>query len=335
MNALVNEDNHIDAAWRKLAGQLHRHFEVTAQHRCLLWVDPAQADPFEGHDSVEQLRVRIPIRHPRFNPLRAPYVVPLDLSRSADGDLFNSSVELGWRSWSTEYLNAMLGQPVCGWVRAAVDARAVTRHWGTQCHLHLFKRQTRLCRFHDPSVREWLWPTLDKTQQRALLGPAAEILAIGRTQQLIHHTCGDPIGFPSSSSNSEQGRFPQLQLDQRTWEQLDDYATVHAAWLIWRNSADSQAALPQAAGWQRHIFHALAQASQLGIRDAPERELFALHALQMGADFYRNSELDGIWRQTRAGGVYGITVEEVMGCPADQLATKIKRFLTPEESTHG
>lgn len=327
MGALMDEDKRVNPPWRDHADALYGHFAAMTQHCCLLWVDPSQADPFEGHDLVEQSRVRVPIRHPRFEPSLAPYVVPLDLSRSADSDLFSSSVELAWKSWSTEYLNAMLGQPICGWVRSESNAGAVARHWGTRCHLHMVRRQARLCRFQDPGVREWLWPTLSEIQQRAMLGPASEIMAIGRAQQLVHHTSHYASGLACSSEIRQLDSFPSLQLEQATWDRLDDYASVHAAWLTWRNSGDRDAVEAQSPGWERSILHALAQAGKLGVRDALDRELFALHALQSGPGFYRHSKLDDIWTKTRAGEFYGSAVEEVTGRPADRLGEWIHTLI--------
>lgn len=304
------------SSWRDHADQLYRHFGATAQHRCMLWVDPAQADPFEGHRVVEKSRVRVPIRHPRFEPSLAPYLVPLDLSCDDEIHLFSSSVELAWESWGIEHLNAMLGQPVCGWVSSSWDARVVARHWGTRCHLQMWNRQARLCRFQDPGVREWLWPTLSKTQQRTMLGPANEIVAIGRKRQLVHHAIA---GSDERASSFTIQDIPPLQFSQATWGHLDDYATVHAAWLTWRHSVDEDVVLAQVAGWEQPIFHALTQARQLGIHDTVDCELFALHALRLGPSFYRDPKLGNVWTKTQAGEFYGNAVEEVTGLPADRL----------------
>ena len=321
----MNEADQAGVSWRHYADQLHRHFEVTTQHRCLLWVDPAQTDPFEGQDIVERSRVRVPIRHPRFEPTLAPYLVPLDLTAREEHSLFMHSVELAWNSWSIEHLNAMLGQPVCGWVSSNSDARTTARHWGTRCHLHIFNREAKLCRFQDAGVREWLWPTLTDTQKHAMLGPASEIVAIGRSQHLIHQSRNDSSGVSRSPGTGELNDFPALQFPQAIWNRLDDYATVHAAWLTWRNSGDNNTATTQNAGWEHPVFQALMQARRLGLRDPIDRELFTLHGLQLGPDFYQDSKLDKIWRLTQAGEFYGSAIEEVTGCPADQLSAWIKR----------
>lgn len=302
--------------WEALCEKLNRHFQTTAQSLCMVWVDPAQADPFEAIPLVEERRNRIPIRHPRFDPLRAPYVMPLDLSRSPDADLFRDSVELAWQSWDTEHLSAMRGQPICGWLTTGASAKAVAGHWGRHCHLHLRGRQTKLLRFQDPGVREWLWSDLSDAQQRAMLGPVIEVYAIGRDQSLVHHRCADvkPLSPPHAHG--------ALQLTIAQWEQVEDYAAVHAAWLIWHSTRREAVAGPKP-GWERTILGALTQATRLGVCDATDRELFALHALQLGPAFHRNERLQKVWQKTQAGEFYGSAVEEVTGCGADQLDTLI------------
>ncbi|MFL6673818.1 MAG: DUF4123 domain-containing protein [Massilia sp.] len=315
----MSEANILVAPWHPLLEQLHQHFHATTQYQCLLWVDPAQADPFEGFPLVEETRVRTPIRHPRFDPLRAPYVVPLELSRSADADLLRDSVELAWLSWSIEYLSAMRGQPICGWVTpGSTTAKALTGHWGRHCHLHVDQRQAKLLRFQDPGVREWLWTDFSDSQQRAMLGPATGVHAIGRGQQFIHHSYVH-AAKPSSHSPNEPGESPALRLNQLQWDQVEDYGVTHAAWLAWRSSRAEEVAVCQGPGWERAVLGALSQATRFGLRDAADRELFALHALRFGAGFYQHQRLQDVWRKTQAGDFYGSALEEITGRPVDQI----------------
>lgn len=307
------------ASWQDIADQLNAHFESTSQRRCLLWVDPAQADPLKGNEIVERLRVRVPIRHPRFELDRAPYVVQLDLSRRSEEDLFRSSVELAWLSWSTLHLGTMQGQAVCGWVSTGASPKTVARHWAKNCHLHWYQRQHRLLRFQDPGVREWLWPALSATQQQALLGPVVEIVSINRTQQVTHHGRAASAKRSLSSIDEALDPFPALQIEPDQWEEIDDYAALHAAWLAWQRLTALNEANVLSIGWERPILRALAHASRLGISDAIDRELFALHALQFGPDFYRSPKLDDVWRKTQLGEFYGSAVESLTGLAADQL----------------
>jgi hypothetical protein len=212
----------------------------------------------------------------------------------------------------------MLGQPICGWVSTSTTAKRVAGHWGRHCHLHLRQRETKLLRFHDPGVREWLWPCLRETQQRALLGPAAAVHAIGREQLLTYQSCAKDVGATSIGGDAP-GEYRALLLDQQQWDELEDYAVVHAAWLTWRTSRSGRLTVVQAPGWERHILQALRHATRFGLRDSTDRELFALHALQLGAGFYQNTLLQEVWRKTEAGDFYGNAIEEITGRPADQL----------------
>jgi hypothetical protein len=155
------------------------------------------------------------------------------------------------------------------------------------------------------------------------MGPAIEIVSIGRTQELVHH------GLHSDRETLDS--FPRLHIQQAQWNQIDDYAALHAAWLDWRRSTTDTATVAKEAGWECSILRALAQASDLGIRDAVDRELFALHALQLGHDFHRSATLDEVWQKTRTGEFYGSAVESVTGRPADQLASWLQ---APSDSSN-
>jgi hypothetical protein len=332
----MNEAEISDTQWHMLQDELHHHFHTVNQGQCLLWVDPAQADPFEANSLVEDLRVRVPIRHPRFDPLRAPYLVPLDLSRSADADVFRESVEMAWQAWDTELLNIKHGQPICAWVRAGTGITALAAHWARNCHLHIWPKKTKLLRFQDPGVREWLWPALSEIQQRAMLGPVVEIYAIGRQRSLIQHCCAGRNTMLSSQQGDYQRNYPALHLNEDQWTQIEDYAILHAAWLNWRNSPNGSASIPLGPEWQRPILAALTQATRLGLRDDSDRELFALHALQLGAGFYQRSQLQEVWSKTQAGEFYGAALEDVTGRSADQLGVFLQRFDGySDEGRHG
>lgn len=307
--------NSSDMLRHALLDQIQRFTPSGQQHPCLLWIDPAQADPFEGNALVEKARIRVPIQHPRFEPLRAPYLVPLDLTHSSNSDLFKDSVDLAWLSWSTEYLQARRGQAICGWVTTNSSAKALAAHWARKCHLHIGQRQTKLLRFQDPGAREWLWRTVNRTQQQAMLGPATALYAIGRGQRLISHRC--------VTDTSSLNEYPVLRLNQAQWDEVDDYATVHSAWLEWCGRAPGEAQL-LGHEWERPILAALSQATRLGIHDTSDRELFALHALQLGASFHQLPELQEVWRKTSAGDFYGNAIEERTGKSAETLASWVK-----------
>ncbi|MES2317988.1 MAG: DUF4123 domain-containing protein [Pseudomonadota bacterium] len=301
----MNLQQHVD--------DLHRRFYEAAESKCLLWVNPAQSDPYEGDPLVEALRARVLINHPRFNPKHGPYLVPLDLSKSAHADVFRASAELAWNAWTRESLAASCGQPIAGWVLTRSPVKALALHWGTQCHVH-GRGRNQLLRFHDPSVREWLWPVLSDAQRDSLLGPADSLFAFGRNHAMMRHQRKD--------ARASRICFPALALTDVQWRQVEDYATLHRAWLTWQSANEDKP--QQAAEWEKGVLTALSHATTYGIVDSHDRELFALHALQLKSTFHGLSQLQPVWRKTSRGEFYASAIEDVFGQPADQLHTCLK-----------
>lgn len=306
--------------WQCHVEYLHRYFFEHADAMCLVWVNPAQYDLFEDVSHVQERRVQMPIQHPRFDAALGPYLVPLDLAKSADADVLRTSVESAWNAWGNEQLLAGQGQPVAGWVATSSEPRALALHWAMHCHLHRRGGLSKLLRFHDPSVREWLWPVLTPTQRAALLGPATSMLSIGRSRTLNHHR-SEPAGVSGPHDRSVSERHSSLTLENGQWDQVEEYGTVHAAWVAWAGTQPNGAGRQHATGWEQGIFAALSYASRYGVCDVQDRELFALHALQMNGDFHACPRMRPVWEKTLAGDFYGSAIEEVFARPANQLHT--------------
>lgn len=307
-------DKRADPSWQTTSEYLDKYFRQAAAAKCLIWVNPAQFDPFETVPLVLERRVRVPINHPRFDVGLAPYLVPLDLSASPDAELFEDSVKRAWDAWTIESLKAFNGQPIAGWVITEEPALALARHWAWRCHLHTRSGSTKFIRFHDPSVREWLWPTFTEQQRHSLLGPSNTVLAIGRGRTVLYHT--------RQAAPTATEVIPSLALDERQWTQLDDYATVHAAWVEWLTVAENQG--NYTTGWEQDVLKALSNASRYGVTDARDRELFALHALQLGPDFDAAEKMRPVWVKTLSGEYYGSALEQVFAQPADLLHLHLK-----------
>lgn len=290
---------------------LRQHFADVADSKCLLWVNPAQRDPF-GTDSIACNRKRrVPIVHPRFDLRFAPYLVQLDLTNTADTDLFEVTVQLAWEAWNEESLKRRRGQPIAGWVATNGTPAALARHWARYTHVHLHDGFTKLLRFHDPGVREWLWQTLTKDQQRQLLGPARSLSAIDRHQQLMHHVVSPNLQGRRDTSRESEAQVKRLTLTQKQWNYVEDFAIVHAAWTECRFKTDQgkEALHPN---WQTEIFPALVDATEHGVTDHQDRELFAVHVLKMGAVVSSHRKMQEIWTQTRNGIPYGRALERAL-----------------------
>lgn len=291
--------------WEASLQLLHKQFHETANDRCLLWVNPAQGDPFSSHAIVQQRKIVVPIAHPRFDQKFAPYLIELALDEYADAELFKMSVELAWKSWTQDSLWAGNGQAIAGWIVSDEAPEKIARHWASHCYIHAVQGLEKLLRFHDPGVREWLWQAMTLEQQRQMLGPVNSVIAFDRQQKLMRHGLE---GTPVPSLHADEQR---LVLSSSQWAQINDYATLHAAWLIWGKSGQPQ--------WEQAVFAALARATHYGIVDKKDRELFALHAMQLGSGFHDDRRLQAVWSMTSAGEFYGGALEEVTGCPADKL----------------
>lgn len=303
------DDPPVDTGWMPHLQALHRYFFEMAADACVLWVDPAQGDPFAGHPLVEARRVRVPIAHPRFDLQFAPYLVPLDLRRSGDAAVFSDSVRIAWQAWQPDHLAAANGQPIAGWIRTGNDAAVVAQHWAQNCHLHVQGGLNKLLRFQDPGVREWLWLALDPAQKRQLLGPATTLVGFSRAQQLQYHELPAAVDSVPASA--------RLSLHPDQWAQVDDYATLHAAWLRVR-SAHGAARIDA-----RAILGAMQHATRYNIIDAQDRVLFASHALTLGPEFHADPRLAEVFKLTTQGEFYGGAVEDITGLPADRLEALI------------
>jgi len=289
---------------KNLSNDLRGEIELAASGKCLLWVDPAQSDPFD--DALVQRCVRVPIQHWRFAQHRAPYLVELDLAIAGDAALFDESVELALQAWTVDSLYAERGQPICGWVSTQASAQAVANHWGWRCHVHGHDGKAKLLRFQDPGVREWLWPTLSVAQQRALMGPAAQLFGLGRNKSVLRHACPSGEALPN-----------YFKLDDRQWQEVGDYAAVHAAWLACARAPEalrSTAPFPTEA-----VLASLTHAPGLGVTQESERSKYAMHAVQLGARFYADARMHPVWERTRADSYYGSAIEDVFGCAASAL----------------
>lgn len=312
-------DNTIDPPWNRHLQDLHRHFCEVSADRCLLWANPAQFDVFAEEAVAQDRLVRIRINSPDLNELLLPYLVPLDLSKSADADLFQKSVAIAWEAWTLDSLKAFNGQPIGGWIQTDTPPQALARYWAANCYVHSVNNSRVLLRLHDPGVRQWLWRAFSPAQKYQLLGPARSIHAFGREQQLMcHQRDSEASAIASASAAGEQQS--RLQLKPGQWTRVSDYAVLHRAWLRYcEQTPDVREKQFGRAGWEQDILASLDHASRLGILDEQDRELFAFHALQMGPNFHADRRLQAVWEMVRGGDYYGGACEHVSALPTDRL----------------
>jgi hypothetical protein len=311
--------------WQACVQALHAHLHAHASDQCLLWVNPAQIDLFADNAWVQENRVRVPIQHERFDAQVAPYLLALELKNSSQADIFEQSVQAAYEAWELPSLQAYQGQPIAGWVLTTGTARALASYWANYNHLHAVDSFTKLLRFHDPSVREWLWPTLSATQQAQLLGPARQLIAIDRQQRPMLH---------SQPEAAKQVDDTKLRLSPAQWQQVDDYAILHEAWLAQASAqagaqGDTHWRQTLPANWHQGVLRALQQATGYGIDGPQDRVLFAQHAIQIGPEFHAHPLLKSVWQKTQAGDFYGGALEAITAQPANGLQNYLNTPNTP------
>lgn len=301
--------------WDGVLQQLHREIDQHGDGRCFVWVDPAQGEPDLG-ETDPGLRVSIPIVHPNYDRRFAPYLVPLNLSRFSDDCVLAASIELAWTAWSTPFLMARRGQPISGWIISERSAREVAAYWGRHCYLHFVQGRTRLLRFHDPGVRGMLWQDLDAGQRALLLRPVKAVFSLNRHQALESFSApSTPATGPDVVASHRLDE--QLRLSEQQWQQVNDYATVHAAWsyLVGEDLISRDTPVTEA------LRHSLGVASSYGVTSADDRMLFLVCGLRHGIGFHTHARMAEVWRRTTGGEPFVDAVEAVSGLPFEQLST--------------
>lgn len=318
---ILDPESAASIGWQAHLQTLCLQLHENARDRCLLWIDPAQDDPFADNPVVERRRVRVPISHANFDIKRAPYLVPLDLGKHEDAEVFQRSVAIAWSAWDMANLEALCGQPVSGWIVTSQPAESLAQHWAMNCHIHTVNRLGKFLRFHDPSVREWLWPELSQQQQCQLFGGACSVFAFGRHQELMTHVSPDASDVPvSSDAKISTGYNTQLLLTPAQWTDVIDYAALHKGWLrCCSSNADIRYALSKKPHWVKNTLDALRRATTYRVIDSHDRALFVAHALQMGVGFHLSEPMKPIWEKTQAGEHYGAACDEVSGLNFDQF----------------
>lgn len=245
--------------------------------QCLLMVNPTQYDVFADNEFVQDHKVIVPIEHPRFDLKSAPYLVPLDLKQKEETEILQYSVQLAYEDWSQENLEAFLGQSICGWALTQTPAKEVATYWAKNTFVHRHNNLDKLLRWHDPGVRDWLWPLLYIEQRHQLIGPVEYMYSINRQQTLTYQA--QPREAPSSTG--------PLQLSETQWQAVENFALLHAAWVsAWVEDEHFKDRLTGSANIKAHL-ESLEAAKQMGIHHPDKLKQFLMLAWRYHPDFYR------------------------------------------------
>jgi hypothetical protein len=246
--------------------------------QCILMINPAQRDLFAENDFVQKQKVIVPIEHPRFDPKFAPYLVPLNITDDQQREIVQHSVQAADEDWSLDNLEAFGGQSVCAWVLTQAPIEQLAQYWAKTTFIHRHNNLDKLLRWHDPSVREWLYPLLNPAQINQLLGPADLLYSMGRKQTLIVHAkTRDTSPLPA-----------HLQLNPAQWQAVESFALLHAGWVkACSDNDDFRERFTKEYHLTQPYVDSLEAAKQMGIEGEAHLEQFAKLAWLYEPDFYQ------------------------------------------------
>lgn len=251
--------------------------------QCVLMINTAQFDLFAEDEFVQKHKVIVPIAHPRFDQKYVPYLVQLNITDESQAAILQRSVDQAYEDWSLDNLEAFGGQAICAWVLTKAPIEQLAQYWAKTTFVHRHNNQDKLLRWHDPSVREWLYPILSPAQIDQLLGPADQLYSMGRKQKLIDHTkTRDTSPLP-----------PHLQLNVVQWQAIESFALLHAGWVqACIEYDDFRERFTQEYHPIRLYVDSLETAKQLGIEGEEHLKQFVKLAWQYGPDFYQIEPYD-------------------------------------------
>lgn len=161
-----------------------------------------------------------------------------------------------------------------------------------------------------------LWQDLDTHQRALLLGPVKAIFSLNRHQALESISApSTPVAGPDAAALAPLGEH--LLLGQQQWQQVNDYATVHAAWryLVGEDLISRDVPVTEA------LRRSLGAASSYGVTSADDRMLFLVCGLRYGIGFHTHARMAEVWRRTATGEPFADAVETVSGRSFEQLST--------------
>jgi Domain of unknown function (DUF4123) len=251
--------------------------------QCVLMINTAQFDPFAEDEFVQKNKVIVPIAHPRFDQKYAPYLVQLNITDESQAAILQRSVDRAYEDWSFDNLEAFGGQAICAWVLTKEPVEQLAEDWAKTTFVHRHNNVDKLLRWHDPSVREWLWPMLHQSQQSQLLGLAERLYSIGRKQHLI----------VQSKPQEAVPNTAHLELNQIQWQAIENFALLHAGWVqACIEYDDFRERFTQEYHPIQPYVDSLEVAKQLGIEGEEHLKQFVKLAWQYGPDFYRIEPYD-------------------------------------------
>ena len=236
---------------------------------------------------LDQCDVRlVPVRINRVPESLWPKLLRLDLARS-DGSLISRcALDMALSDRAAQALRHGRIQRSCAWIfstqstaslEASIAKRSVITTAATAPHHHWV-------RYYDPLITDLFWQACDAQARQHMLEKIAAWTFVDRWGQLKMLT-------PPLENMGEQER-PSAP-------DLNGIGSLNQAWI--RARTEARVVAPD------QFFATLSTVQRgwkIGIRDRLDLDLFAWHALSLGADFDRHPLIEEILRKVAAGGLY-------------------------------
>jgi hypothetical protein len=170
-----------------IARQLGEHLQRDEADACFLLIDPLLREPFpEDWPPVAAANVwEVPIKHPSVSGTQRPRLIRLDARNVA---LLEASVAGAVEEQRMPTVEAARGFSIGGWLwlGSPADPSQLARHLARCMQLRAGPGGTsRLIRWHDRRVLEWMWPALSDEQRSRLLGPIRAWTVLDRRNRLV------------------------------------------------------------------------------------------------------------------------------------------------------
>lgn len=212
----------------------------------------------------------IPLRIPLLPEAMRPYLVPVALQQGMPATVSAVAVDMALHDKSAQALAAGRTQRCCAWIWTSLDAdalrRNLERHAIASCpasHSH-----RRWLRYYDPMVLDVLWALLADESRASLLSGVEQWAYVDRWGVLS--VIEPPSAEPSPSPTIDWPRVAMIGALNQAW--------IHAS--------------SRGTTLQKQCFLELQQsmwtAAEASMQDTADRDLFALHALDLGPGFHRH-----------------------------------------------
>lgn len=293
-------------ASHRFVDRLRSYFAGHADAHCLLVVDPSQRvlndRPDAGVFFSQQSSVTIPIEHGAFPPPHRPYLIELDLSTAQGAALLSESVCLAFEDRRPENIACGNGQRIGGWVASAVPAQEVAVYWGQR--VVQVDEQGRRCalRFYDMRALSLIWPILEASQQKYLLGPVSEWHALD--------ACTQGCAYAAHTAPSSR-----LALTRDQWLTIHRHGMVNRALGLHMHAVKRQ---PHPQEVETAVASA-ARAERYGLHDPDDRVAFVGHALEWHPYFDAYPAVRRALQQVSAEHLYTAAISELAPAEIDEI----------------